>query len=156
MTARRKTALAGLAALLIGMAPVTGPMTGPARAEAPPPPVPETLMLTLEDMIAVERAIAAGPLARRARGDRDADYRLRGPLYLSAIVYGGPEDWAVWINGTRYTPQHTPEDYALIEVTRRGIRLRVPWGKDQTRTVRLAPHQTFVPSIGSVIEGRFH
>lgn len=138
----------------------------PAPSAAPsadPGPVdlttlPSTLMMTVEDMIAVENTIADGPLARIARdGEADPDrYRLRTPLYLSAIIYSDRNRWTVWINGHAFRPDGAAGSsyFDILTVSPDSVVLSVPWGEGGTKEVSLAPHQTFVPRIGSVVEGR--
>jgi len=134
-----------------------------AAAPAPAPAVdletvPATLMMPLEEMIAVEDAIAAGPLARLEAQDDLEDptrFRLRTPLYVSAIVWQGPGDWTVWINGRAFRPGDAIDLFEILDVGPQSVLLAIPWGEGGTREVPLAPHQTFVPRLGGVVEGRW-
>lgn len=158
------------AALLLAAGPVAAQTEAPPPAEAteatgatePAPPLdletlPATLLLSLEEMVNIESAIAAGPLARLS-GAEDADparFRLRQNLYVSAILYMGPGDWTVWINGRAISPEAPAEVFEVIDVGPGFVRLAVPWGEGGTRDVMMRAHQTFVPRRGDVLEGQY-
>ncbi len=129
----------------------------PAPAEIDLQTLPSTLLLSLEEMVNIEAAIADGPLARTPRDQEDdpARFRLRDNLYVSAIVYAGPQDWTVWINGRPLSPGTPSGIFEVLEVGPTHVRVAVPWGEGGTRTVMLRSHQTFVPRRGDVLEGRY-
>lgn len=132
----------------------------PAETAAPPldlETLPATLLLSLEEMVNVESAIAAGPLARLT-GAEETDptrFRLRQNLYVSAILYMGPGDWTVWVNGQPVAPDAPAELFEVIDVGPGYVRLAVPWGEGGTRDVLMRTHQTFVPRRGDVLEGKY-
>ena len=163
-----------LAGCLIA-APVAAQQAAPSpdAATAPPTPtaetteqkvdidldrVPATLMLSLEDMINVEDAISNGPLARLDGPEDLTDpsrFRLRVPLYVSAIVWQGPGDWTVWINDTAFTPNDMIDLFDILDVGPQTVVLAIPWGEGGTREISMSPHQTFVPRLGGIVEGRW-
>jgi hypothetical protein len=158
--------LAGLAGASAAAAEDAAPAETPAAVTAPaePPPevdphtVPATLMMSVEDMIAVERAIAAGPLARLDGRSPEVDpdrFKLHIPLYLSAIVYRRADAWTIWINGRAFTPRQPADLFDIVDVGPESVRLAIPWGAGGRRDVLLAPHQTFVPRLGTVVEGHW-
>ena len=120
--------------------------------------LPATLMLSLEDMLRIEHAIAAGPRARRNETTDDgadaARFRLRTPLYLSGVIYDGPRSWTIWINDQAITPQTDLTEFQIVAVGPNMVQLAIPWGAEGTRDVRLYPHQTFLPFAATVVEGR--
>lgn len=137
---------------------VSGDDAAPAEEAIDLETVPATLMMRLEDMIAVEDAIAAGPLARIDRQEDLADptrFRLNVPLYVSAIIHSGRDAWTVWINGHPFRPGDSNGLFDIIDVSPHTVLLAIPWGEGGTREISLAPHQTFVPRMGQVIEGRW-
>ena len=105
-------------------------------ADAPP-----SLFFTPDEVRRIE------PLAAKAaaqRNDRDA-------VHLEAILYYGPQNWIVWLNGKRWTPAtHTPE-IQILEVQSEHIRLQTT---DAPRDVTLKPHQIFHPARGTITEDR--
>lgn len=118
--------------------------------------LPPTLLFSFEEMRMIESAIASGPLARGGSSE-SADptrYRFAVNLYLSSIVWSGPESWTVWINGVAYGPDRPPQGYDILDVGPDAVLLSVPWGEGGAREIRLATRQTFVPQFGGVIEGR--
>lgn len=160
MIARRLAATAA-ALLLAAAAGAAAQEEAVPSAEAGPPldleTLPATLLLSLEEMVNIEAAIAAGPLAR-ATGPEDTDptrFRLRQNLYVSAILYLGPGDWTVWVNGRAVSPEAPPDLFEVVEVGPSFVRLAVPWGEGGTRDILMRAHQTFVPRRGDVLEGRY-
>ncbi|MGC2856815.1 hypothetical protein ACM64Y_15190 [Novispirillum sp. DQ9] len=119
--------------------------------------LPATLLLGLEEMVNIETAIAAGPLARQGMQEETdpTRFRLRDNLYVSAILYLGPAEWTVWINGRAIEPGAPADLFDVIEVGPTHVRLAVPWGQEGTRDVLMRAHQTFVPRRGDVLEGRY-
>lgn len=157
-------------ALALALSLLTAPAAAPAAAQAPQvqdagataPPLdletlPATLLLGVEEMVNIETAIASGPLARMGSADETdpTRFRLRHNLYVSAILYVGPDDWTVWVNGQAIGPEAPPGLFEVIEVGPAFVRLAVPWGEGGTRDVLLRTHQTFVPRRGDVLEGRY-
>lgn len=129
--------------------------TEPADApEAPEPP--PSLMFTLEEQMIIEAALREGGLDRKDDGDTEQTApkpRLHDPLYLSGILYEGPDDWTVWLNGQTLRPGMQGTLYDITEVTDRYVLLTVAWG-EETRQVLLEPNQTFLPRWEGVVEGR--
>lgn len=153
----RRPARSAILALLLAAALPAQAQT-PAAEELDLETLPATLLLSPEEMVAVEAAIAAGPLARIPRDQEDVDpdrFRLRQNLYVSAIVYAGPGKWTVWVNGTPISPGTQPGLFEVIDVGPTHVQIAVPWGAEGTRDVVLRSHQTFVPRHGHVLEGRY-
>lgn len=122
----------------------------PTDPDAPP----VTLMFSLKDLIAIQAAIREGGLWRDESVTVETiKPRLRDPLYLSGILYAGPGDWTIWINGQPLRPGDKGNMFEVIEVTGRHIVLLVAWG-ESTRQVVLEPNQTFLPAYAAVVEGR--
>lgn len=48
----------------------------------------------------------------------------RPALKLDAVLYNGPEDWAVWINGEKHMPGETGGAYKIVNVAPDGILVR--------------------------------
>ncbi|MBF0305764.1 MAG: hypothetical protein HQL41_08970 [Alphaproteobacteria bacterium] len=79
---------------------------------------------------------------------------LRRNLYLSAILYGTAQDWAVWINGVKMRPGDKAEDFDIKAVTPDHVDFEVPMGRDGRKPFRLFPYQTLIAEKGMVVEGR--
>lgn len=72
--------------------------------------------------------------------------RVRGirELSLGGIVYASGEDWVVWLNGQRVTPEAVPKQIIDIQVKNDYIELK--WFDSWTNLIypiRLRPHQRF-------------
>jgi len=97
-------------------------------------------------------------------------------FYLNSIVYKGPNDWSIWVNGTKYGPESLPERFDILNVTKKQVKiawytenldlLSPGWEVRQpTETLKiteegptvfitLQPNQTFVARGMQIIEGR--
>lgn len=71
---------------------------------------------------------------------------------LDALVYYGPEQWQVWINGQAYQPGSTPADFSIIAVTPEQVTLEAQRDGAPVRFT-LAPHQSYDWGTQSVREG---
>ncbi len=72
--------------------------------------------------------------------------RVRGPreLALGGIVYATSQDWVVWLNNMRVTPDAIPEQVIDIQVKKDYIEIK--WFDSWTNLIfpiRLRPHQRF-------------
>lgn len=136
------------------MSDALGQQTLAFEAPIDPAALPVTLMFSLKDRVAIEAAMREGGLDRTAE-EPEAPLRpfLRTPLHLSGIVWAGPGDWTVWLNGRAVRPGETAALYSITQVDARRVVLDVAWG-ESTKVVQLEPNQTFVPSLGQVVEGR--
>ncbi len=69
---------------------------------------------------------------------------IKREIKLGGIVYAGPDNWIVWINGQRVTPKALPEEVKGIKVRKEYVELQ--WEDKKTNTVfpiRLRPNQRF-------------
>lgn len=66
-------------------------------------------------------------------------------LFLGGILYTGPHQWVVWINGQRFDPQTTHDTLTLINVTPRLVHLTWKW-RSKVHALTLYPYQTFIAS----------
>ncbi len=75
-------------------------------------------------------------------------------LHLGALVYYGPDNWTVWLQGERWTPATTRPGLQIRDVTPDHVRLSVAsWGDDAPRDITLKPYQTYDPITGQIREG---
>lgn len=113
---------------------------------------PDTLMFSTDELTDIQSRIVAG-----AGGEQGGDSSgiENAALYLSTILFYGPQEWTAWINGTPIGPQ---QDFQAFRVTNIGpdfVELVVPLSAQGMRPVRLSPNQTFVARSGAVVEGRW-
>lgn len=79
-----------------------------------------------------------------ARGDVFEPAPSIREISLGGIVYDGPEDWTIWLNEQRVTPDAVPREVLSLEVFKDYI--EVKWVDDYTNQVfplRLRAHQRF-------------
>jgi hypothetical protein len=75
-------------------------------------------------------------------------------LYLSTIVYYGPKDWTIWVNGVPISPKQEFQAFQVTQIEPDFVELLVPLSAQGMRPIRLSPNQTFITKTGTVIEGR--
>jgi hypothetical protein len=72
---------------------------------------------------------------------------------LDAIVYYGPEQWQIWINGRPYKPDSPSDDLTIVAVTAEAVTLEQTRDADGPVRFTLAPHQSYDWTEQRVIEG---
>lgn len=110
--------------------------------------VPDTLMFSIDDLNDIQSRIAGG-----SDGDRDDSAIEEATLYLSTILYYGPNDWTIWINGLPINPGENFRSFQVTDIGPSHVDLLVPLSAQGMRPVRLAPNQTFITSSGTIVEG---
>lgn len=138
--------LLGSISLFSGVAVAQSPPPSPSAAQK----IPDTLMFTIDEYNDIQ-----GRLSRGGDGDEDKSLGAENvSLYLSTILYYGPQDWTVWINGVPVGPQEDFKTFKVTEITPSYVELLVPLSAQGMRPVRLGPNQTFVTKSGVVVEGQ--
>ena len=173
----------GLVGVLLGAALLLAVAPAAASESSGIPPAPLSLLLSDADLQVIMEALYGGdeeeeveeaedieelvviepkPVAAEPAIPETAPPPIRkkvrpvGPatLYLSAIVYIGPETWTIWLNGVRVTPDMRIGGIDIVSVGRDAVRLEMRVLTNRPRvSVRLRPNQTFVTATREVIEG---
>ncbi len=76
----------------------------------------------------------------------------RGDIHLGAVIYYAPNDWTLWLQGEKWTPETSREDLRVLAVTVDEVRLS--WqGEDDAppREIILRPNQSYQIATESVI-----
>jgi hypothetical protein len=146
-------------------------VAGPALAAAPSPAkpavagegagqqifdsqAPETLMFNIDELTEIRNRMVEGSSASADRnGGQGRDPIEDATLYLSTILYYGPEEWTIWINGVPIGPKQELKSFEVTEISPDHVELLVPLSAQGMRPVRLSPNQTFVTKSGAVVEG---
>ncbi len=114
--------------------------------------VPDTLMFTIDEMNDIQSRVAAGGQADGERGG-STEAIENATLYLSTILYYGPQSWTIWINGRPISPGQDFQAFQVTDINAHSVELLVPLSAQGMRPVRLSPNQTFVTRTGAVVEG---
>jgi hypothetical protein len=92
--------------------------------------------------------IAALPTGNAPHEDLSPD------IHLGAVLYYGPDDWSVWLQGTRWTPGTEHPGLRIIGVSPNRVEmLWTPAAGAPERPVTLRPYQTYQTATGMVVEG---
>jgi hypothetical protein len=124
------------------------PEAAPAKPSRPPF---ETLMFTTDEYTEIQGRIASGSVTETNQGKQAIE---DASLYLSTILYYGPKDWTIWVNGVAIGPNQDFQAFQVTEIDANSVQLLVPLSAQGMRPVRLAPNQTFITKTGMVVEGR--
>jgi hypothetical protein len=106
-------------------------------------PVPISLFFTAQESREAEKL--AAKVAPAGQGD----------ISLGAILYYAPDDWAIWVQGERWTPQTARPDLQVLGVGADEVRLL--WrgdgdkGQIAERIIILHPHQTYQIATGQIL-----
>jgi hypothetical protein len=126
------------------------PAGGEASASAPAT-IPATIMFSIDELNEIQSRVAT-TADDGARG-RNPDAIERASLYLSTIVYYGPKDWTIWVNGLPISPGQDFQSFQITDIGPRFVELLVPLSAQGMRPVRLEPNQSFIVKSGAVVEG---
>ena len=75
-------------------------------------------------------------------------------IHLGAVMYYGPGEWTLWLQGERWTPGTERADLHILDVTPDEVRLAVITAPETTsQEITLRPHQTYQIATGRIIEG---
>jgi len=157
--ARRFFSIVAVAAVFASWPVLAQPTpAAPATAQAQPEQrsatgrriVPDTLMFTVDELNDIKSRIQSGAtLGDEQAANSNADKAF----YLSSILYYGPNEWTIWVNGRAIGPNQDFETFRITEITPHYVQLLVPLSALGMRPIRLEPNQTFVAESGVVIEG---
>ncbi|MCC6914374.1 MAG: hypothetical protein IT566_11785 [Rhodospirillaceae bacterium] len=115
---------------------------------------PETLMFSIDELAEIRNRMVTGSSANAERnGGRGHDPIEDATLYLSTILYYGPDEWTIWINGVPIGPKQELNSFEVTQISTNYVDLLVPLSAQGMRPVRLSPNQTFVTKSGAVVEG---
>jgi len=109
-----------------------------------------SLFFTVREQALIEEA-RRGVTARLATdreldAAQDGDSIVKGPREVSigGILYAGANDWVIWLNGEKITPQSLPSEITDITVNKDSVKLK--WFDAYTNQIfpiKLKTHQRF-------------
>lgn len=114
--------------------------------------VPDTLMFTIDELNEIQSRIADGNVTEeviRTEAIEEAN------LFLSSILYFGPKDWTIWVNGVPIGPNHEVDSFEVFNIDASHVEMVVPLSAAGMRPVRLEPNQTFISQTGVILEGQW-
>lgn len=116
-----------------------------------------SVFLTKDERAAIQRAISLRGVVRPVtQGEVDGasffdtmEQPTKPPpeernITLNGIVYNAADDWTIWLNGKRYTPDALPEEVIDLNVTKEYI--EIEWFDEYSRQIypiRLRSNQRF-------------
>lgn len=114
--------------------------------------VPDTLMFTIDELNEIQSRIAGGSVTEeviRTEAIEEAN------LFLSSILYFGPREWTIWVNGLPIGPGEEVDSFEVVNIDPSHVEMIVPLSATGMRPVRLEPNQTFISQTGLVLEGQW-
>ncbi len=151
---------AWLASALLALAPAAA--AGPDQQTAPGVSVErkqaqDSLLFSrrIQDLLEAARR-ARGAAVSAAPADPASPLPVAGPgaLHLSAILYEGPSDWQIWLNGRSFAQSGVAGAVEVLRVQRDSVRLK--WrgaGARRPAEITLRPNQTYIVATGEIVEG---
>ncbi len=135
-----------------GPTPPEGSSAAKGASAIPRAELPDTLMFSIDEVNEIQSRVAAGS-QKAGGGEGSAEGIENATLYLSTILYFGPENWTIWINGRPIGPRQDFQEFKVTAIDAMSVELVVPLSAQGMRPVRLSPNQTFVAKTGDIIEG---
>ena len=114
--------------------------------------VPDTLMFTIDELNEIQSRIAGGDVTDEVLRTEAIE---QANLFLSSILYFGPKDWTIWVNGTPIGPQQAVDSFEVVSIDPTSVEMIIPLSAAGMRPVRLEPNQTFISQTGVVLEGQW-
>ena len=112
----------------------------------------ESLMFTTDELNEIRGRIASGGETDTAAKSQAIE---NASLYLSTIVYTGPKEWTIWVNGVPIGPDQEFQSFQVTDIAPNYVQLLVPLSAQGMRPVRLSPNQTYITKTGAVVEGQY-
>ena len=107
---------------------------------------PESVFFSRDELESINAAVKT---ARHNNPIASADR-----IHLGGIIYTNDDDWSLWLQGERVTPESQNAARKIIEVTPKHVRLEVtPPQGGAPIAITLLPHQTYRFSTGQISEG---
>jgi hypothetical protein len=73
-------------------------------------------------------------------------------IRLGAVMYYGPGDWTLWLQGEKWTPGTVHENLHILEVSPAKVRLLWRGDEDSAESdITLRPNETYQIATGKVI-----
>lgn len=114
--------------------------------------IPDTLMFTIDELNDIQSRIAGGNVTEevvRTEAIEEAN------LFLSSILYFGPKEWTIWVNGLPIGPNQEVDSFEVVNIDSAHVEMIVPLSATGMRPVRLEPNQTFISQTGLILEGQW-
>lgn len=114
--------------------------------------VPDTLMFSIDELNEIQSRIAGGDVTDEVLRTEAIE---QANLFLSSILYFGPREWTIWVNGTPISPGQAIDSFEVVGINSTHVEMIVPLSAAGMRPVRLEPNQTFISQTGVVLEGQW-
>ncbi len=114
--------------------------------------VPDTLMFTIDELNEIQSRIAGGGLTEEVIRTEAIE---QANLFLSSILYFGPREWTIWVNGLPIGPDEDVDSFEVVDIDSSHVEMIIPLSATGMRPVRLEPNQTFISQTGLVLEGQW-
>ena len=129
--------------------------TGAAAPVAVDPkaaPYGKSLFFTDEEVSAIQRSLLGISPTGDTQSNKPKKPRV---LKLSGVLYKSPDDWVVWLNGNRVTPNNILPEIIKIEVEPAKIHLKwFDYGFNDVIFITLRPNQFYDIETGLLLPGK--
>ena len=142
----------------------TQPVVAGAEATVPAQPAAPvdesvfsgSLFFSPLELATIQKALAGNVTGTAALGATTShvDIPKVRVIALAGVVYRGPEEWTIWLNGRKVTPQNLLPEIMEIQVERDRVHLK--WfdiGINNVISLTLRAHQTYDIVTGVLLPG---
>lgn len=114
--------------------------------------VPDTLMFTIDELNEIQSRIAGGDVTEEVLKTEAIE---QANLFLSSILYFGPDAWTIWVNGVPIGPDVEVDSFEVVDINSSQVEMIIPLSAAGMRPVLLEPNQTFISQTGVILEGQW-
>lgn len=104
-----------------------------------------SFFMTPMELITIQRALSGKKSNEATLGVAKGKIPAHRIIRVSGVVYQTAEDWIVWMNGQKVTPENLLPEIVDIEVTD-SSKVHLKWydiGINKVISITLRPHQTY-------------
>ncbi len=104
-----------------------------------------SFFMTPMELITIQRALSGKKSNDATLGVAKGEIPAHRIIRLSGVLYQTAEDWIVWMNGQKVTPENLLPEIVDIEVTD-SSKVHLKWydiGLNKVISITLRPHQTY-------------
>jgi len=114
-----------------------------------------SFFMTPMELVTIQRALSGKASSNATLGMAKGDIPAHRIIRVSGVVYRTAEDWIVWMNGQKVTPEKLLPEIIDIEV-RDSSKVDLKWydiGLNRVISITLRPHQTYDIPTGILLPG---
>lgn len=115
----------------------------------------DSFFLSPLEVAAIQQALAGRTVSQETLAGEEKAVPAHRVIRVSGVLYRAPEDWIVWMNNKKVTPDDLLPEIVDIKVSD-SSKVHLKWydvGLNQVITITLRPHQVYDIVTGILLPG---